>query len=249
MKEPWLLLLASIPALFAIEPTPAIIGLGELNIIILLGTYVVSTYFQVIRTKPLRQLSYVLKSNAIIFILIAVSAGISLYKGVGLLDWGRGIAPFLLLYLALPISITLEQEFDSRIKWYFISFSVLALMLIFYINTVFFIEHFYSYYWVSPENGSRIYSLTNTTDPGHWLGPYHDRITLRIQESTSELLPISFTLFGLIAILTNTKALRLFAFAVSTASLFTILVNINPQYVNVLTYSTFLHRIAAFNSQ
>lgn len=222
MKNPWLLLLAAIPLFFSMEPVPVSLGVGESIIVLTLIGYVLGTYYQVFKARQFIGLNYALYGTGIFTILVLFSCWSSLTQQVLFSDWLRGISPYLFLYLIIPISITFENDFEFKIKWLLIAFAIFSLMITCYINAVFFIEHYYKSYWLNT-NGTRIFQITDAMNASEWSGPYRDRITLRIQQATSELIPLSFIVFTLVSIYSQKKIISSLAFFCAAISLFTIL--------------------------
>ena len=223
VKEGWLLLLGIILFLFALEPTPLFVGRNEVIFISLIGVFIINAYVCAIHSKQTHAIKIVVLGSVFFLILASLFYMHALNNHINLSDWSRGIGPFLLLYMMFPIFLSLHDNFEFKVKWLFISFCILTLMFVFYINIIYFLEHFNSYYWIDKSNNSKIFHLTSGMDKSNFYGPFRERITLRIQQSTSEILPLGFSAFTLLALLTQSKKLYVFALAAAIVSLFTIL--------------------------
>lgn len=203
LSAPWGLLLCAIPALFGLEPAPAALGRGEFILASLLFFYVIATYSKEYLTKGALFHRAFVSGHIILALILAASCVQSIMHGIVLKDWLRAITPFLMLYLIIPISITVRDDFEYKATWIFIAFAVLAVELSSYINFIFFSEHYYTTYWLKVSGGEKIYN--NVIDAAHLLGPFRERITLALHEATSELLPVSLVSFAAVAVFSRNK--------------------------------------------
>ncbi|MFC3907952.1 O-antigen ligase family protein [Legionella dresdenensis] len=219
--RPWLLLLSLIVSLFSIEPTPKDVGASEIIIAVMAVLYVLATYTNEIYKGNIKALKSPLISSVIFSSLVLASCYYATNQGVSFADWMRGIFPFLLLYLSIPISITLKEDFSFRIKWVLIACAVLTLLILGYINSVFFVQGFYKIYWLN-EDGFKVYN-SEVWNSDTLSGPFLDRITLTIQQATSELLPLGLVVFTLVSLFTKKPNIKIASMGCAALSLFAIL--------------------------
>jgi len=223
ISKPYGFLLASIPALFSFDSIPTGIGMAESMVIALLFLYTVGTYFQEFLHNPRNFMARFWVLHVFFIFLTIASYLQAMSNGVILSDWIRAITPFLILYLIIPISITFQSQFELKLKWLFVSFSVLALFLTLYINIIFFKENFYSFYWLLKKDGIKIFDINGDLDTSNLMGPFKARITMRIQQATSELLPVSLVWFSVVTVFCKRKEIRVLAGLLMLISLFAIL--------------------------
>lgn len=219
--QPWIILLTAIPILFAIPPASSSLGQNEICLLVLFSLFVIITYAQAIINK--KDMTYVWIGTLFSTTLFLLSFWESRCRGISVTDWARGLAPFLFLYLMFPIAIVLENEFKFKLKWVFIAFSFLTMLLVIYINVVFFAEHFYGIYWINKIDGTPVYQLSDKIHANELLGPFRDRITLRIQQATSELLPLGFAAFTVIACMVKKRYIFILSMIMAELSLFAIM--------------------------
>lgn len=222
LSTPWGLLLCAIPALFGLEPAPSELGLGELILAFLLFFYVAGTYIQeyLANAKLFDRVFFV--GHLILLLIICASCVHSITHGILFKEWLRAVVPFLVIYLIVPISLTVKNQFEFKAKWIFIAFSILAIELSVYINFIFFYEKYYSMYWLKSLDGEKIYDYINL-DVSSLLGPFRKRITLALNQATSELLPVSLVCFATVAVFTRNRKIQLLLIFAMLSSLFAIL--------------------------
>ena len=220
---PWGFLLTAVTTLFGIESAPSYIGFGEGLIILLLFFYVAGTYAQEFLNNSEVFNRGFLIGHVVLALVIIASCFQSVSYGIFFKDWLRAITPFLILYLIIPISITVRSQFEDKLKWLFASFSLLSILLSAYINIIFFKENYYAFYWIKTLDGEKIFNLTGHLDVSELMGPFKARITMRIHQSTSELLPVGLVCFSAIAIFGRNKVLKIITIPAMLVTLFAIL--------------------------
>lgn len=221
LVNPWLQLLSLILLFFAIEPAPQEIGVGEMLITLVMVSYVLSTYLKEWYQNNLQALHFILTANAVFFFLVLAAYFYAMAQGISKEEFFRGIAPFLILYLSIPISLTFKEAFAFRIKWILIVYCILSLLIIIHINSIFFIKAFYQPYWIDGQD-IKIFNpdklLLATLQ-----GPFRDRITLLIQQATSELIPVSMVIFTLITLFHKNYYIKTVSFGGASLALIAIL--------------------------
>jgi O-antigen ligase len=96
-------------------------------------------------------------------------------------------------------------------------------MLLLYINDIFFVENFDKVYWTEGTSTNKIFDISLLSDLSEASGPFRDRITMRISQATSSLLPLGLVLFSLINLFCKNKIIAIWSSSMICISLFTIL--------------------------
>lgn len=209
--SPWGFFLTAIPALFGIPPAPTHVDFGVLLVILLLFFYVISTYFEYLYKKNHIFNRGFFIGHAVLVLLVVASYAQSTSHGIFFHNWLRAITPYLVLYLCIPISLSIQDEFKCKMHWLFISFLTLAILQSLYINFIFFAKHYSSFYWLKEMDGEKIFNFDGALDVSQLLGPFKARITMEVRQATSELLPVSLVCFSAIAVFAKNKLLKAIA--------------------------------------
>lgn len=204
--SPWLGLLAIFPMVLAIPPAPTSIGLPELSFIALLGVVSIGALLQIFRSDSrshkLKICSIALLSG---FVLLSINLFIAINNNILLVDWIRGVVPFIFIYMFLPIGVLVNND-ENKIKWIGASVGTLVLMLAGYIIFYYFYFDVWKPYWViSTSDG--IVKISESTALGNLnaVGPMRDRITMLVAQATDALLPVGLVAGVILATLSRRK--------------------------------------------
>lgn len=222
LPKPWLLLIAIIPAFFSLEPVPQKIGFGEVTVSSMLLLFTLATFYEEFKSKNIANIKFIIVGSSIFLSLVSLSCLHSINNSISLPTWFRAVAPFLLWYLMIPISLALREAFDEKIKWVLIAFAALAVALLSWVNFIFFHSSVAKLYWLD-QNNVKFLSAENVSAIHQLTGPYRERITIIFSQATSEIIPISFLIFLLVAVFEKRNHVRLASLMISTIALFAIL--------------------------
>lgn len=222
-KNPFTLLLGTIPLFFCLPPVPDKVALPEILLGLSLLLYTCFSYNDIRRSGNQYIIRYIVIITGFFIAVVTLSFFYASSVNVAALAWFRGIAPFTLIYLAVPISISLQNSFKKNFTLLLISCATLTLLLATYINYIYFIECLHKTYWLLAGSNTKIYDAATHIQRLPLLGPYRDRITMRIPLATSELLPVGLVLFTINSVFQNRSILKGISLLSAIIILFSIL--------------------------
>ena len=181
------------PLLYTLAQTPQTIGLHEAAYAVLLiglfGREVFS--FKIFRLpRPL------LRSFAIggtfILIFVVLNFATATANDVSLAEWTRGFIPFVFLLNFLPVFLILRRK-PALLPWLIASVGTLMLLLSGLVIVYYVGERLWEEQWYIRDGG--ILRRISADQAGllgkEALGPYLERVTLKIQKSTDALIPLA----------------------------------------------------------
>lgn len=203
----WLLLTAAIPTLFGIPVVPVGLGLGEYQVLLFLGAFSMMALVEAYRLKESPRIP-VFTINTLFALLLTASLIVAHLRDVALNDWLRGIMPFTLLWLMLPVALALQTDIRSRASWIAASLGALALLINLDVNFTFFSEGLYTCYWQEPGTLAAVKEYGCNAAPQGLIGPLRGRVTMYLASTTSEMVPLGCVLFTLMSAFTTSRLLR-----------------------------------------
>lgn len=203
----WLLLTAAIPTLFGIPAVPEGLGISELQVLLFLSAFSMMALLEAYRLRAPTHIP-TWSITTLFALLLAASLMVARLRGVAVNDWLRGIMPFTLLWLMLPVALALQTNIRSRAIWMAASLGVLALLINLDVNFTFFSEGLYTCYWQEPDTLAVIKAPGCNAAPQGLIGPLRGRVTMYLASTTSEMVPLGCVLFTLLSAFTPSRILR-----------------------------------------
>lgn len=215
--SPWFGLLALFPLSFGLNPTPETVGLREMAYAALCIALMLGTMVHVIREGGLRAEVHKWRLPLVVATLfLALNFTVASRNGVPLHDWARGLVPFVFLLVFWPVSVLLRAG-EDRLKWLGISLLLMALLFIGQVLAVFFAKGLYNpvYYLFIDGSYVETHPPLNPANPGEVLGPFYLRVTTMVAQSTDALLPVTFSVAYVMAVLSPSQKVRHGAFVLT----------------------------------
>jgi len=213
---PWLGLLAVFPLAFALHPAPPSIGVPEFSFAALLGVVFFATLIGLARAsdlkRSLKRFTYPLLIGLGIF---GINLGMAIKNAVPLVDWVRGAIPFLFIYTLLPIAVLAENN-ESRIRWLGVSIGTLIFLVSGYVVFYYIHHDVWKAYWMILADGQNI-KISEEAAQGNLnaSGPYRDRITMLVSQSTDALLPIGLVAGMVVSTLARNRSVTIIGLLMS----------------------------------
>jgi hypothetical protein len=176
---------------------------------------------------------------------VALNLIAALKSNVPILDWTRGVIPFLFMFLFLPIAALVGND-ESRIRWLGGSIGVLIFMSSAYI--VFFYVNYdlWKPYWITTIDGvsTKIFEsdAINRTDA---IGPLRDRITMQVAQATDAMLPVGLVMGLVLSTLARSRTVITLGMLVAATSLIAVLITFTrsmllSSLVSIFIFSIFI---------
>jgi hypothetical protein len=203
LRRPASALLASLPLVFMIHPTPVALGWRELGFAGVLAAGGVSSLWhsrEVILHHGKRVWWYGLATAG----LLGVNLATAIAHGVTVADWLRGVIPFAFLLYLIPVFLESRRDVTFAAAWFWAAFATAALfswhVLSFYVSQ----ELWQPYSYVFQE-GRWIRLGTDDVQASN-LGilQFRARVTQLLQQATDVLLPLGYV-WGLWLFLRNQR--------------------------------------------
>ncbi|MBT9498180.1 MAG: O-antigen ligase family protein [Zoogloea sp.] len=219
-RSHWLGLLAIFPLASSIRPTPPDIGAQEALFALLVAVVVLKSIAEVaISTGWKTLLRQYGKPLGIACALAIVNLAVAISHGVGLADWLRGLVPFLFIGLFIPVAQAIEHH-PERLRWLGLSIGALIALLAGHVVIYYLANGLHHPYWVIEIDGipQRIPEALASLHADA-RGPFLDRVTISIQNSTDVLLPVGTVAGLIVAAFASDRRAAIFGYAVSILSL------------------------------
>ncbi|MEB0200108.1 O-antigen ligase domain-containing protein, partial [Pseudomonas sp. 5S4] len=183
--SPWLGLLALYPLAFMLPPAPTSMGLPELTFVALLAVIFIGTFVRVLRSSEIRSVGEFYFYPVLIgLVILCVNLAVAVNNNVPLVDWVRGVIPFLFLFTLLPISVLVGSN-ESRIRWLGGSVVTLGFLVAGFVVFYYFYHRIWQPYWLVSVNGESVrISQEAALDNLKAVGPMRDRITMLVAQAT-----------------------------------------------------------------
>lgn len=222
--SPWLGMLALFPLLFSLPPAPATIGITELSFALLLGVIFVGVLVKLSRSANKAALKYFGLALLVGLFVLAVNLFVAVKNGVPLVDWVRGVIPFLFIYNFLSVAILVGND-ESRIRWLGGSIATLIFLFSGYIIFYYFYYDIWLPYWLVMVDDKVVrMSETAALQYSEALGPMRDRVTMVVAQATDALLPVGVVLGVVLATLARRKSVVAIGFLMALTCLFAVLI-------------------------
>jgi len=157
--------------------------------------------------------------------LLVVNLYAALKVGTSLHDWVRGVAPYVFLVMAIPISLELRGDMQ-RVRWLGIAVGIAIMLHCANVLGYYVINRMWEYQWYIKTNGvmTRVTEEVAKANPGKALGPFVERVTIKLASSTDALIPVGVSLGYVIAVIAPSKRERWFGLVLCALALPAILV-------------------------
>ncbi|RON33738.1 hypothetical protein BK664_24900 [Pseudomonas brassicacearum] len=155
---------------------------------------------------------------------VALNLIAALKNNIPILDWVRGVIPFLFMFLFLPIAVLVENN-ESRIRWLGSSIGVLIFMSSAYIIFFYFNYDLWKPYWITTIDGvSTKISESDAINRIDAIGPLRDRITMQVAQATDAMLPVGLVMGVVLSTLARSKTVTMMGMLVAVTSLIAVLI-------------------------
>ena len=224
LKTPWLAMLALFPLSVSVAAPSVGMGVKEITFASLSAWFWLSMTGQEIARRGWRDLwqQFGLPVGvALALLLLNFCAALS-HHGL-LMDWLRGVVPYLFLSMIIPLSLALRGD-RNRIRWLGISIGLASLLLSAWVLAWFFYHEMWKTYWLLTAGTQVTRVFAAVAGPGQLSGPFIDRITLFVPSATDVLLPLGMSFGFVLAVITARPAQRYAGIALSALSLACILI-------------------------
>lgn len=223
--SPWLGLLALYPLAFMLPPAPTSIGLPELSFVALLAVIFIGTFVRVLRSSEIKSVGRFYLYPVLIGLgVLCVNLAVAINNNVPLVDWFRGVTPFLFLYTLLPISVLIGNN-ESRIRWFGGSVATLAFLISGFVVFYYFYHRLWQPYWLISVNGESV-RISQEAALGNLKadGPMRDRITMLVAQATDVFLPVGVVAGVAISTIARNKFVAVVGLLMSVVCLFAVLI-------------------------
>ena len=157
LYDPWWGWLELFPLAFGMRPAPATVGVQEGIFGLIVVTTVVRTLANQGRRSGGRGLARSYTTSLVVGGVVAgVNFVVARSNGVALMDWLRGLTPFVFLLLAIPLAHELRKA-PARVPQLVGSLTVAFLLFAGHVVAFFFFKKLYQPYWLVGADDSRIH--------------------------------------------------------------------------------------------
>ncbi|WP_084199100.1 O-antigen ligase family protein [Noviherbaspirillum autotrophicum] len=226
MAEPWLGILALFPLVIPIAAPSEAPGIKEAAFAILTTTVLGRSLMGAIARDGITPLAKEFGFPLLIGLaLLAVNLFAAVNVGTNLHDWVRGVVPYTFLVMTIPITLELRDDI-RRVHWIGIAIGVAITLHCVHVLGYYLLNRMWEYQWYVNIDGvlTRVTEEAAKADPEHVLGPFIDRITMKLPSSTDAFIPLGVSLGFIIAVIAPGRRERWFGMVLVTLALPTILV-------------------------
>ncbi|MGH8579199.1 MAG: O-antigen ligase family protein [Gammaproteobacteria bacterium] len=185
--------LAMFPLLYVLPQTPQAIGWREGGYAAVLAVVFVRTVFSPEISRLRQALLHRLVIVGVVTVLfVGTNFAVAIGNNVSPGEWARGLIPFVLVLNFMPIFLLLRRK-PEILPWLFGSVAVLMLMLAGLVIAEYVGERLWEPQWYI-RDGDNLRKIPAEQAGAYGqavLGPYLERVTLRVQKSTDALLPLA----------------------------------------------------------
>lgn len=224
--QPNCLIYAAILSLYPLDSIPNKVGIREVTFVIAMGALFIKAALSSRDCLVLFSKKPVLYTVAGLLVFLIVNYIVASRNDVSIMEWGRGLIPFLFILVGIPLSVSLLKS-PGALRALMISFLILSALFAFRTVLVFLQEELW-----------KPIHLVLEKDTGEWVKPEGDfdsslyakdeirtflrRVTLFLPQSTSVMMILSIVWGGLGYLLIEGKA-RFLSLAVSMLGMVAIL--------------------------
>lgn len=208
--SPWLGVLSLFPLAFALDSAPQSLGLREIAFGGICLALVAGALWMVYKHRTLeRELRKWAPLFGVVVLFVMMNFFIARENGVPATDWVRGLIPFVFITLFWPVAVLLEKD-ENRVFWLAGALAVMAVLFSAQVLIVYWYEGFYKELYYLLINGEFVLvePPLSGADTGDKLGPYFNRVTQILPQSTDALLPLTFSVAYVISVLSPSRNMR-----------------------------------------
>jgi hypothetical protein len=223
--SPWLGLLALYPLAFMLRPAPPSIGLPEFSFVALLAVIFVGAVVRFLRFSNIRSVGRFYSYPLLIGLaVLSINLVVAVKNGVPLVDWIRGVIPFLFLYTLLPISVLVGDN-ENKIHWLGGAVATLIFLIAGYVVFYYFYHDMWRPYWLATVDGETV-KISKEAAVGNLdaAGPMRDRITMLLAQATDVFLPVGLVAGVVICTLARTRSVTAVGVLMSVVCMFAVLI-------------------------
>lgn len=226
INESWLGILALFPLAIPIAAPAEAPGIKEAAFAVLTLAVLARSLMEAIAKGGVKPLAKEFGVPLLIALaLLAVNLLAAINVGTSLRDWGRGVAPYVFLVMAIPIALELRDDI-KRVHWLGIAIGVAVMLHCVHVLGYYILNRMWEYQWYVKIDGvlTRVTEEAAKANPENALGPFIERITMKLASSTDAVIPLGVSLGFIIAVIAPGRRERWFGLALVALALPTILV-------------------------
>lgn len=208
--SPWLGLLALFPLAFALRPAPPSVGAQEISFAALLAVIFIAALIKLLRTCGIRSVLRLFGIPLLIGAgILSINLAVAMHNHVPMLDWIRGVIPFLFIYALIPVCALVSGD-ESKIRWVGASVGTLIFLTAGYIVFYYFYHDMWQPYWLILTNGEEVkISQEAALNNVNAMGPMRDRITMLLAQATDALLPVGMVVGFVVSTLARDRRITI----------------------------------------
>lgn len=226
VATPWLGILALFPLVIPIAAPAEAAGLREVAFALLTMAVLFRSMLGAIVREGLGSIVKQFGIPVLISLSLLVVNFLAAHNvGTSLHDWIRGVLPYVFLVMALPIALEMRGDMQ-RVRWLGIAIGIAVMLHCAQVLGYYLVHRMWEYQWYLKIDGvlTRVPEAVAKADPEHMLGPFIERITMKLPSSTDALIPLGVSFGFVIAVIAPNTRARLFGIALAAIALPAILV-------------------------
>lgn len=253
IARPWLGVLALFPLVVTIAAPSEAPGVREAAFALLTIVVLFRSTIGAITRDGFGSLVRVFSVPILIaLVLLAANLYSALSLGTSLTDWVRGVVPYVFLVMALPIAVEMRDNM-ARARWLGIAIGVAIILHCAQVLGYYLLHRMWEYQWYLKIGDvlTHVPEEVAKADPKHALGPFVERITIKLPSATDAFIPLGVSLGFVIAVIASGVRGRWFGVVLTAVSLPAILVTYTRSMLlsPLLVICAFCVYIALFRRQ